>query len=890
MDRFLLHCLLLAWASLAAAWRMTPGRADRFLATTLLAWANVVVTALVLGTLHRLNEPRGFFLVSALLAALTCLLASRRRESPAAAEGDDSPDRWLQLACILTLAPLAAASVMADYHYGPGNPESVTVHLPRALFYLGQGHLGHFDSGDPRQVLLPFNYNLLQVFGLIYSPPAQCLNFFNLLAWLAAGAAVYRLCRLAGANANASLITSWLLLAATPVLAQAASTTPELAAGAALVGAVVFMLRWRQSHDQGDALLAGLALGLAAGSTLDVLWFSLGAGMILLIWNARSGALPRLADLRPWLIPALVAAALALPFFLINLAYGHLQAGSAWHFLPGFQPFLSAWTPPADLNEDQAGFGIVGFVFLLGACYAAFRPARAAGVSGRSARLGLAWIAAECLLKVNTPLRARDLVPAVLLLGPGLAGVIHSGVASRRKLTSLLLLAATLATGRFAVRYLLDHTQRPVRPLLSPSALPPAAAPELPIPLRRNLSAASWINVDSDAREEALFPFMALKPGQRFTARYKPEAGAFNLLSRSALSLHAGLESLERMPVYAVIAFPGKPTAGVEYLATLGRGPAARNYFGLIPQAAQTASEAINQFLLVTLATDPMHPDWSQVQFRLAGLHLADHVRVTVYEQIGNDRLHALASFTEDGVAPVAISRNAACLLIKLTMAGSGAELTAAGIPLAARPDGNLTEPPAPAPDPKVLFTTELVGAADPTVAVSEGLQSSEGPYPQWDLPPVRWAKKSSFRLTVPATPGLDHLQLFFSVRPQVRESAGLEVRFNGTVVAQYHLGSASAWLDQLLDFTVQPGTNVIEFRDIPPDSPPDWMDYLQRNPDVMNYVTTHHIPLEQGAREHYESSGRREGRILRLRAEPGPGTANYFLFRHIRLAGIKSS
>lgn len=188
MDRFLLHCLLLAWASLAAAWRLTPRRADRFLATTLLAWANVVVTALVLGTLHRLNEPRGFFLVSALLAALTCLLAVRRRERPAATEGEDSPGRWLQLACILALAPLAAANVMAADHYGPGNPESMTQYLPRALFYLGQGHLGHFDSGDPRQVLLPFNYNLLQVFGLVYSPPAQCLNFFNLLAWLAAGA------------------------------------------------------------------------------------------------------------------------------------------------------------------------------------------------------------------------------------------------------------------------------------------------------------------------------------------------------------------------------------------------------------------------------------------------------------------------------------------------------------------------------------------------------------------------------------------------------------------------------------------------------------------------------------------------------------------------------
>ena len=242
--------------------------------------------------------------------------------APAAA-GDPKPSPLLLAAFILTLAPIAYASIRIASTYVPNNYDSLAYHLPRAMYYLGQNTLAHFDTGNPRQIYFPFNHNLLQLFCLIYSPPLQCLNFINLTAWAVAGLAVYRLCRLGASSANSALIASWLALTSTQVLAQATATTNDLPMGAGLLCALVFALRWRQSRQARDALLGGLAAGLTAGSKLTVLFFGPAAGLIVLAWGWQHWrrAEPRafLHGVRAWLVPGLLAFALASPFALINL-------------------------------------------------------------------------------------------------------------------------------------------------------------------------------------------------------------------------------------------------------------------------------------------------------------------------------------------------------------------------------------------------------------------------------------------------------------------------------------------------------------------------------------------------------------------------------------------
>ena len=315
MALFLAHSALLLWASFAAVRSVVRPLLDRLLAAVLLSWANIVATSLLLSCLHHLGAPAWFFRVSLVLAVATWLVL--RRVTPGY-----SPLLLTLLA--LSLAPVAYASVRIAHTYVPNNYDSLAYHLPRAMFYMGQNTLAHFDTGNPRQIYFPLNYNLLQLFALIYHPPLQCLNFINLAAWGIAGLAIYRVGRLTALSINAALIATWLALTSTQILAQATATTNDLPTGAGLLCALVFVLRWRLTRQTRDALLAGLAAGLTIGAKLTVIFFAPPAGLILLFiaWHHwRRGELRSFAlGMRAWLLPALLACIFASPFALINLA------------------------------------------------------------------------------------------------------------------------------------------------------------------------------------------------------------------------------------------------------------------------------------------------------------------------------------------------------------------------------------------------------------------------------------------------------------------------------------------------------------------------------------------------------------------------------------------
>lgn len=188
------------------------------------------------------------------------------------------------------------------------------------------------------------------------------------------------------------------------------------------------------------------------------------------------------------------------------------------------------------------------------------------------------------------------------------------------------------------------------------------------------------------------------------------------------------------------------------------------------------------------------------------------------------------------------------------------------------------------------LFVTELVLTPDNPVRASDGLLPTEGPYAQWNMPYSRWMKKPVTTLTIPPTPQLARLQLSFGVCLHLRPKALLEVRFNGQVVQTYRIESRTTWLEQTLELMPQPGANVLEFRDVPPTATLDWQGYLERYPDVRKHLVTHNLQLQWGALEHYEVSGRAEGRIMDTIPTPAPENIScYFVFRKIQLEGFKS-
>ncbi len=947
MALFLAHTLLLLWVSYLPARQLVRGGATCLLTAGLLAWGNLVVTSLLLAGLHQLGTPAWFFRTSLVLALLTWLLLRRVAPEPAPVTADEAkPGPLLLAAFVVTLIPILYAGIRIAATYLPNNYDSLAYHLPRAMYYLGQNTLGHFDTGNPRQIYFPFNYNLLQLFALIYSPPLQCVNFINLLAWAAGGLAIYRICRQCALRPNSALIATWLALTSTQVLAQATATTNDLPTGAALLCTLLFALRWRENRQTRDALLAGLGAGLTIGSKLTVIFFAPAAGLVALAlaWQhwRRSEFHAFLAGVRAWMVPGLLAFILGAPFALINLAEkgewinqtynftlnrpfsfaSALQTAEAYLLQLFIEPLhrftfdltfthqLNVWSQrtffphwneayafsplylfPPDLNEDHVWYGFAGPFILLCAVYCLVRPRKSPTPVVWLAALGLGWFATYFLLNKWSLYNQRYFVPAILVMSPCIAPVVEAGWASAtfRRTTRILLTALALSALWMAGIYLFNNTSRPYAPLWAGDP-PPQALPTLPPVMVQRLSSQSRINIDSTDGNERIFLLMTLGRNQRFTASGKINPAAYNVISEWGFPRKVAYSNIEQLSSYTTVAIPTKRTAGIEFLGSIGSGQPVLDYFGLIPHPEQVASAEGDRNVLVGLYYGPHDPDrYKKLRIKVAGLNPPDRARLTVGIEYADRTIDTLATFTATGEANASVTRPFRRFMVRVQDQSGGGEIGAVDIPYLFRDQPPEVEAPVNAAS---LFSDELIAVAPGTQITTEGLAAAEGPYPQWDLPVIRWAKAPVVRFEIPANEHLGRLQLTFGLRLQARDTASMDVVFNGQLVKSYRLEDHAAWLNDSLTLTPQPGKNILEFRNVSVGTEPDWLDYLDRYPDVKNYLITQHMPLEKGAREHYELKGRAERRTVNLQRRTETLTSPqplYYLFRSIRLEGFRT-
>ena len=948
MALFLAHAVLLLWASAAAARRLLRGGIERGLAAGLLAWGNLVGTSLLLAGLHHLGEAAWFFRVSLALALVTWLGLRRVGPEPApavpAAPGAGIHPGLLA-AAILTLGPIVYAGIRIAGTYVPNNYDTLAYHLPRAMYYLGQDSLAHFDTGNPRQIYFPFNYNLLQLFGLIYSPPLQVLNFLNLAAWAAAGLAIYRLGRLCALGGNAALIAAWLALTSTQVLAQGTATTNDLPTAAGLLCTLVFVLRWRESRLTRDALLAGLAAGLSAGSKLTVIFFGPAAGLIVLAlaWqHARRGAVAAyFRGLRAWLLPGLLALTFAAPFAVINLAekgewINHtydftLNRPFSWACVAqtseaylvqlfieplhrftfdlqftaqlnewGVRTFFPHWNEayafsppllfPPDLNEDHVWFGFTGPFILLCAVATLLRFRRLPAPAVWLAALGLGWFATYFVLNKWSLYNQRYFVPSLLVMSPCLAVVLEAGWnhPRLRRATRNLVAVLALCSVWLAGVYLFKNTSRPYAPLWAGDPAP-QALPTLPPLMVQRLAAQSRINIDSTDGNERIFLLMAQGRNQRFTSFSKVNPDAYNVFSEWAFPRKVAYSNIEQRSSYTIVAIPTKRTAGVEFLGTLGSGQPAIDYYGLVPGADKVPSTDGNRNVIVILYYGRHDPGrYASLPIKVAGLNPSDRARLVVGVDYEDGTTATLATFTATGEAQASVTRPFRRFTVRVSDQADGHALGAIDIPYLFRDEPPEVEAPH---NPVALFSEELVTATPKSRIHTEGLAPAEGPYPQWDLPVIRWVKVPVLRLEIPEQKHLDRLDLSFELRLHTRESAHFDVLFNGALVAGYEWATSTGWFIKQLSLTPRPGPNVIEFRNVAVGTEPDWLDYLERYPDVKAYVLGQKIPLEQGAQDHYTAFGKRENRALYLkrRTETLPGEQYYFMFRSLRVDGSRA-
>jgi len=287
--------LVFVLACIGGQW-IAPGKA-RWTDVALLAAAILVATAEILACCRRLSDPAcwiGLHL-SALLPA--SVLHFRRRTQPTAHEAEpaltvaSSGDRLGLAERVLLAAVILGYLVLAwlCVRVPPNNWDSLTYHLSRTGYYLQQSHLGHFETPNTRQTDFPFNAELLCLWTLVFLRAETCVNLIQWGAALAGAATCVALAQQAGVERRFALLGGLVFLTLPIVVFEATTTQNDLVATWFALATMLSLLRFSQSGRTGDALLAGIACGLAVGTKNTVLLCLPGLFLAgCLLWMCRS--------------------------------------------------------------------------------------------------------------------------------------------------------------------------------------------------------------------------------------------------------------------------------------------------------------------------------------------------------------------------------------------------------------------------------------------------------------------------------------------------------------------------------------------------------------------------------------------------------------------------
>ena len=950
MAALFFNFIILAGLSHLASRRFTSNRWDALAAAVFLYWFNIVATSLVLSSAGLLGSP-GWFFRTSLLLAVVVWLAARRWIAPPANESVPAPEsinRLLLIGVGGSLALFFAGSLWIALVYPPNNYDSLTYHLPRVLFYLGQDSLAHFDSGNPRQTYFPFNYNLLHLSCLVYGTPWKFVTLFNLLAWASAGLLVQRIARHSGMSANHSLVAAWMACVSTQVLAQGSATTNDLPTAVAVLGAILFGQRWIKHRAPSDALLSAMIAGLAIGTKLTIVFFGPPALLLVALGLARElraapADLKRLGPiLTHWLPPLVPAILMVLPFVLFNLkATGEwmtdrydftlnqpFSLGCAWQtgvgyttqlFIEPLQRFtldyeftgqLNEWANvhlfphwnntyafsplyvfPPDLNEDHVWFGFTGPLIVLCALWVLARDWRLRSPESWLALLGIGWFLIYFGLNKWSLYIQRYFVPPILVMAPCVAVALRDMIKLRAVRRNLLRLPFVLAAGTttwFGGHYLVKNTNRPLEPLLKNSYAKPAY-PSLPSPLVQALRDQTDINIDTYAGNERIFLLMNVPTRARFTASEEIDPDKYNVLSHWGyvrLNLYSNVASFSS---YAIVDFPDKPTAGVTALGTFDHGVNAWDYWGLPPQAGAKASNPENQKILLSIYHAAAEPDrYAESRLKVVGLNPGDHARLDVFVARADGSREQIQTFGETGIKEASIRGPFTGLEMELRDRDSNALISTGVLPY-----GQLEKAPdnRPLAAPNAIFVSDCIEPGKRLPVTADGLAALEGPYDEWELPRFRWMKKPTLTLEVPPVSGMTQIRITMGIRLQVRLDAALAIYHNGEFVERIKLHGHHVWYDKVIDLPAAEGDNIIELRDVPPNEIVDAETYLNAHPEVRPLLTRTDISIEESVQLHYETTGQALGWTLPMKLSPfqpdPPVESLYFIFRTLMIEGL---
>lgn len=694
MIFFSLHMLTLFFFTYLFAGKFYRHKIDLFLSIIVIMWANIAITDHILSLFHSLGNLVLFFRISIFLSfslyVCSFLFAKHAVDVIQKNIAFSRTSLMLIIFFLLSLSLILIANVLVVAAYPPNNYDSLTYHLPRAMFYLGHGSMQHFETPNIRQVFFPFNLSFLHMtvlqngVGLI-----KLLSLVDLGFWVAAGLAIYRICRLAHHSVTVSIAAAWLALLATEVLAQSTTTMNDLPAATGLLIAVVFFQLWLVYKRMIDVIITALAIGLAFGTKLTAVFFIPPAlflsGLIVYRNQKLMTGKNIITGIKFLAIPSILFFLLGMSFIMYNLVstgqwmtdqfdYIKNQPFSFASFLQTaktftlqfflepvqrlnftFNPdwtlklnhFVSRWffphwneayafSPfyffPPDFTEDHVWFGFAGGFILISAVTVLVRRWRHLSVINGLAILGLGWLFFYFALNKWSLYNQRYFVLPFLLMSPCATYYFEKMqfAKSIRSFKGLTLIGVFLATFWFAISYLCKNTMRPLLPVLksSPKPLNTEFSNEMLLSFLDHKRIHMFLAGDN----ERVFPLMSASKAETFTSGLDIKKDAFNVISKWAFMQNVIYTNITAKESFILMPIAKKRTAGIYDLGKIGRHYIEEfSYFGLDAYAEQHRATALNSNILCSLKYKYVGPDrFMDSHIRLLGLSQLDGLQATV--------------------------------------------------------------------------------------------------------------------------------------------------------------------------------------------------------------------------------------------------------------------
>jgi Glycosyltransferase family 87 len=304
---FLAGAAVAATGLLVASSLRLPSTLEFLVGWWLVVCAEVVASSELLSLAHAIR-PLGYALVEGVALALA-LGIWLRLGGPVPPLPHRSDLRLGLLSAVLAVAVLAAFGyeLFVVAATPPNNWDSMHYHLARVAAWRARGSLGYIPTHTGIENAYPQNAELLVLWTVVFLGRDLLAALSQLLAGLATAASVYVIARRLHQGQRAAAFAALLFPTLTIVALESMTTQNDLVEASFVAGAVALGL----GEGRATAALAGIALGLAAGTKLTFLYAVAPLAAIGLL------VLPRRR------LAAVAAAAVA--GFLLLGAYGYVQ-------------------------------------------------------------------------------------------------------------------------------------------------------------------------------------------------------------------------------------------------------------------------------------------------------------------------------------------------------------------------------------------------------------------------------------------------------------------------------------------------------------------------------------------------------------------------------------